>query len=62
MGGLLGLIAKAGETFRWHIDFVMRQVPAMLIEQEVTTLYKEVHIARQMTGHPRRHRLLTTEM
>lgn len=35
----------------------------MLIEQEVTTLYKEVHIARQMTGgHPRRHRLLTTEM
>jgi hypothetical protein len=25
----------------------------MLIESEVTILYKEVHIARQMIGHPR---------
>lgn len=30
----------------------------MLIEHEVTTLYKEVHIAGQMTGHPRRQHLL----
>jgi hypothetical protein len=31
----------------------MRQVAVMLIESEVTILYKEVHIARQMIGHPR---------
>ncbi|KAH0811260.1 hypothetical protein GEV33_011536 [Tenebrio molitor] len=29
------------------------QVAVMLIESEVTILYKEVHIARQMIGHPR---------
>lgn len=50
-------VRRAGEVSCWHIDFVMGQVAVMLIEFEVTILYKEVHIARQMIGHPRGHHL-----